>query len=158
METILERALRFINDDYSSSSQALLDVNKANLLHINRIKLMACGVFKILNERHLYICKILLILKCPIMISEARNKVILPRVNTTRFGLRYVLYEAARVWNTLPNEIRSTENYRTARAVNFLMLILNAFFFTTFGPFVTKCAMQCDMIMCAFRVGGGSIL
>ncbi len=35
----------------------------------------------------------------------------LPRVNTTKFGLKSFTYEAARVWNSLPNEFRKAELY-----------------------------------------------
>ena len=45
-----ERALKFMNDNYSSSLQSLLDVNKAIPLHINRIRLLAYEVFTILNK------------------------------------------------------------------------------------------------------------
>ena len=34
-----------------------------------------------------------------------------PRVNTTRYGLRSFRSEAARVWNSLPNELRVAESY-----------------------------------------------
>ena len=34
-----------------------------------------------------------------------------PRVNTTRYGLRSFNSEVARVWNSLPNELRVAESY-----------------------------------------------
>ncbi|KAJ8311923.1 hypothetical protein KUTeg_010530 [Tegillarca granosa] len=40
------------------------------------------------------------------------NKVDMPEVNTTRYGLGSFRYEAARLWSSLPNDIRLAESYR----------------------------------------------
>ena len=50
METIQERALRFVYDDFKSTYEELL--NKANIpyLHIKRIRTMAVETFRILND------------------------------------------------------------------------------------------------------------
>ena len=34
----------------------------------------------------------------------------IPRVNQTTFGLKSIKYEGARLWNHLPNAIKSAEN------------------------------------------------
>ena len=38
-----------------------------------------------------------------------------PWVNTTRYGLKSFRYEATRIWNSLPNEIRKAESYKLSR-------------------------------------------
>ena len=50
MEKIQERALRFIHNDFQSSSEVLLSLTGTVPLHIKRMKSMACEVFKILND------------------------------------------------------------------------------------------------------------
>ena len=50
LEKVQERALRFINNDYSSSLKKLLCKTKIEPLHVERLKLMACEVFKIVNK------------------------------------------------------------------------------------------------------------
>ena len=35
---------------------------------------------------------------------------IVPKVNQTRYGLKSIQYEGAKIWNHLPNSIKSTEN------------------------------------------------
>ena len=50
LEKVQERALRFINNDYSSSLKKLLSQTKTEPLHVKRLKLMACEVFKIVNK------------------------------------------------------------------------------------------------------------
>ncbi|KAJ8311931.1 hypothetical protein KUTeg_010538 [Tegillarca granosa] len=44
--------------------------------------------------------------------SRNGNKVDMPQVNTTRYGLGSFRYEAARLWSSLPNDIRLAESYR----------------------------------------------
>ena len=50
MEKILERALRFIHNDFQSSSEELLSITGTVSLHIKRMKFMACEVCKIVND------------------------------------------------------------------------------------------------------------
>ena len=50
MEKIQERALRFIHNDFQSSSEVLLSLTGTVPLHIKRMKSMACEVFKIVND------------------------------------------------------------------------------------------------------------
>jgi hypothetical protein len=35
-----------------------------------------------------------------------QDKAVLPRVRTTRYGLNYFRYNAAQIWNELPNHFR----------------------------------------------------
>ena len=39
-----------------------------------------------------------------------------PRVNTTRYGLKSFRYEATRIWNNLSNEIRKADSYKAFHA------------------------------------------
>ena len=45
------------------------------------------------------------------------KKLVLPQVNTTRYGLKSTIYVASKEWNTLPDEIRNIvlwKNFKTA--------------------------------------------
>ena len=45
------------------------------------------------------------------------NKLVLPRVNTTRYGLKSTIYVASKEWNPLPDEIRNIavwKDFKTA--------------------------------------------
>ena len=45
------------------------------------------------------------------------KKLVLPRVNTTRYGLKSTIYVASKEWNALPDEIRNIvlwKNFKTA--------------------------------------------
>ena len=50
MEKIQERTLKSINDDFESPLKDLLTSNNRTFLHINRMKIMAQEVFKILHN------------------------------------------------------------------------------------------------------------
>ena len=50
MEKVQERALRFINNDFTSSLQDLLSSTSTVPLHVRRMKQMAPEVFKIVND------------------------------------------------------------------------------------------------------------
>ena len=36
----------------------------------------------------------------------------LPKVNTTKYGIKSVRYEGANLWNKLPNEYRKADSYK----------------------------------------------
>ena len=37
----------------------------------------------------------------------------LPRVNSTKYGMKLWRYQAARLWNTIPNNLRNIDGYRS---------------------------------------------
>ena len=111
MEKIQERALRFICDDFESPLQDLLQKNGVLPLHISRMKLMAREVFKIVNNIATSYLHDLISLKPSTYDFRSERQAQLPRVNSTRYGLRSFRYEAVRIWNSLPNEVRLAESY-----------------------------------------------
>ena len=50
LEKVQERALRFIYNDLTSSFSELLKLTNTQPLHVRRLKLMACEVYKIVND------------------------------------------------------------------------------------------------------------
>ena len=37
----------------------------------------------------------------------------LPKVNSTKYGIKSWRYQAARLWNTIPNNLRNIDTYRS---------------------------------------------
>lgn len=111
LEKIQERALRFINDDYSSSLRDLLTSTNTLPLHVRRLKQMACEVFKIVNGMSPHFIRDLISLKSSNYNFRSNKTADIPRVNTTRYGLRSFRSEAPRIWNCLSNELREAESY-----------------------------------------------
>ena len=103
MEKIQERALRFICDDFESHLQDLLQKNGVSLLHISRMKLMAKEVFKIVNNIAPSYLHDLISVKPSNYDFASEEQAQMPRVNSTRYGLKSFRYEAFQIWNSLPN-------------------------------------------------------
>ena len=111
IEKIQERALRFIADDYTSDFKTILNTCSTKLLHIDRMKSMACEVFKILYKSSPEYILDIINFKHVSYNFRNEKQVQIPQVRTTRYGLKSFSYEAARVWNSLPNNIRASESY-----------------------------------------------
>ena len=111
MEKLQYRALHLVYNDFSSSYEALLE--KANMLtlHISRIRLIAIETFKILHKLSPVYLHDLVSYKEPSYSFKYDNLVDLPRVRTTRHGKSTFCYEAAGLWNSLPNELRKVEDF-----------------------------------------------
>ena len=111
LEKVQERALRFINNDHTSSLNDLLKSTNTQPLHVCRIKQMACEVFKIINKMSPEYINDLVEIKTSTYNFRAEKQIEISRVNKTRYGLRSFRSEAARVWNRLPNELQVAESY-----------------------------------------------
>ena len=111
IEKIQERALRFINNDFTSSLQSLLTSTNTLPLHVRRMKQMASEVYKIVNDIAPDYIKDLVKIKKSNYNFRRENQASLPAVKSTRYGLRSFRYEAARIWNCLPNDVRLAESF-----------------------------------------------
>ena len=72
---------------------------------------MACEVFKIVNNMAPDYINDLVKMKTSSYDFREERKADVPRDNTTRYGLRSFRSEVARLWNSLPNEVRLVELY-----------------------------------------------
>ena len=72
---------------------------------------MACEVFKIVNKLSPEYINDLVKIKPSTYNFRAEKQTEIPSVNITRCGLTSFRSEAARVWNSLPNELRVAESY-----------------------------------------------
>ena len=105
------RVLRFIYNDFQSSTEALLSLSDTSPLHIKRMKLMDCEAYKIINELSPTYIRDLINVKVSQYNFRNEHQASLPQVNSTRYGLKSFRYEAARIWNSLPNNIRTAESF-----------------------------------------------
>ena len=111
LERIQERALRFISNDNTSPLSTLYTTTNTQPLHIRPLKQMACEVFKIVNNMSPGNISDQVKIKTSVNDFRDQKKADVPRVNSTRYGLRSLRSEATRVWNSLPNEVRLAESY-----------------------------------------------
>ena len=106
MEKIQERALRFIYDDMKKSSfENLLEKSKLPSLKIRRLKTIAVETFKIIHKSSPSYLHDLINIKLQNYNFRSRETAVL-RIRTIRYGLKSFRYNAAQIWNELPNHCR----------------------------------------------------
>ena len=110
MEKIQERALRFINNDSTSPLKTLLVMSNTSPLHVRRIKTIASEVYKIVNNLSPSYIQDLVQVKVSNYDFRNKHTAVVPRVRTTRYGTRSFRFEAARIWNSVTDEIRFAES------------------------------------------------
>ena len=106
IEKIQERALRFIYDDFQNSYEFLLEKSKLPSLKTCRMCTIALETFKIINKKSPLFIQDLVIIKNNSYNFRYTNTAEVPRPRTSNYGKRSFRYEAAQVWNSLPNEAR----------------------------------------------------
>ena len=110
LEKIQERALRFIIDDYISTDENLLINTGETSVRMGQLQKLCIEIHKTLsniNPRH----KHELFQRSSSNYSKRRpNELKVPRVNQTTYGSRSIRSEWARLWNRLPEDIKSAEN------------------------------------------------
>ena len=111
MEKIQERALRFINNDFTSSLKNPLVMSNTSSLHVRRMKTISSEVYKIVNNLSPSYIQDLVQVKVSNYDFRNEHTAVVPKVRTTRYGTRSFRFEAARIWNSLPNEIGLVESY-----------------------------------------------
>ena len=106
MEKIQERYLRFIYEDYNSSYENMLEKSKLPSLKIRRLKTIAIETFKIIHKNSPSYLHDLINIKLQNYNFRSQETAVLPRVRTTRYGLKSFRYNAAQIWNELPNHCK----------------------------------------------------
>ena len=78
-------------------------------LHISRLRCIAAGAYKCIYNLSPDYIRDLLELKQSSYNFRYENTAKVPKVRTTAYGKKSFRFEAARVWNSLPNEMRTAE-------------------------------------------------
>ena len=89
-----------------------LFLKESTCLHYMLVRLIATESFKILHKMTPVYLQDLLSYKNSAYSFRYDNLVDVPRVRTTKYGKSTFRYEAAGVWNSLPNELRKVEDFR----------------------------------------------
>ena len=95
----------------------LLKTANTENLHVKRIKEMACEVFKIVNNIAPSCIQNLFVLKCSQYSMRKDKTAIVPKANTSKYGLKSFVHYGPRTWNSLPNEMRKIVNYGEFRSL-----------------------------------------
>lgn len=112
LEKLQHRGLKIVFNDYSSSYSDLL--NRVNLptLHLGRLRTIAIETFKCMKDISPAYIRNLVNVKTSSYYFRYENTLQVPSVRTVTYGQRSFRFEAARVWNNLPNELRKVTHFR----------------------------------------------
>ena len=110
IERIQERALRFINNDYHLDYLTLLSKSKHVTMEVKRMRFLCTEIYKTLNGLNPNYMNQIFVKSSSRYSSRRPQDLMAPRVNQTKFGLKSIQYEGAKLWNHLPNSIKSAEN------------------------------------------------
>ena len=114
LEKLNEHELCFVYQDKISTYETLVVKNGCSTLANQRLANMLNTVFGAIKNGNV-----------PTSISElltTRNSnynlrgdaiLKLPKVNSTKYGIKSWRYQAARLWNTIPNNLRNIDRYRS---------------------------------------------
>ena len=89
-------------------------MNKVKLptLHMSRLRYIATVTYKYINNMTTEYLKDLVEIKQSNYYFRYENTVKIPTVRTVTYGQRSFRFESARVWNSLPNELRAEISFR----------------------------------------------
>lgn len=111
LEKLQYRALRIVYHDYTSTYQELLNRVQLPTLHMNRLRSIATEKLKCINNMSPVYLRDLVEIKQSQYTFRYENTVKIPTVRTVTYGQRSFRFESARVWNSLPNDIRKAESF-----------------------------------------------
>ena len=117
LEKIHFRALKFIFQDFNSSYETLLNRAGTTTLHLFRLRNLATQTFKIIyGDSPLYL-QTFVSKKKSTYNFRYTNLLDLPRARSTRFGINSFRYQAAKLWNALPEEAKKKKtDFNTFKA------------------------------------------
>ena len=108
---IHERALRIAYNDYTSTFNMLLEKDGSLMIHEKNTHALAFEIFKTRNNLNPTFMKNIF---CPILHNyNTRNeRIAYPIPRTVTYGLESFGYKANEIWNSLPKDIKSTNNIK----------------------------------------------
>ena len=109
MEKLQRRALRIVLNDYISSYKTLLDKAHVSSLYLSRIKAIAIETFKCINKINPKFLHNLFSINNTGYELRDNQKIQPPKVDSTTYGLHSFRYEASKIWNTVPYDIKHTD-------------------------------------------------
>ena len=110
LEKLQERALRFVYNDKTSSYDDMLTRSNMLSLSVFRLRFMAIEVYKCVKQNNAQYLNELFVGKPPTYHLRDTDLLKQPRFKTYRFGYRSFAYYGAKLWNSLPIELKSSVN------------------------------------------------
>ena len=113
IESLHKRALRFLLNDYVSSYEQLLEKSGKCHMNIRRLRFLCIEMYKTLNNLNPSFMKKIFEKRDENRVTRDRYKLNLniPRKNQVTFGTKSLKFYRAKIWNALPVNIKTGENF-----------------------------------------------
>ena len=108
IEKIQERALRFITDDYETPYEMLM--RNTETMRVRQMQSLCVEIYKTLSDLNPKYMRELFERNSSSYSTRRPNDLKIPGVNQTSYGSRSIRFEEAKLWNHLPDNIKSSEN------------------------------------------------
>ena len=110
LEKLQERALRFIYSDRESSYDNLLSRGNLLTLSMYRLRFLAIEVYKCVENKNPQYLNALFIKKNSHYELRDTDLIFQDRFNTMKYGYRSFTYYGAKLWNSLPSDIKKSQS------------------------------------------------
>jgi hypothetical protein len=117
LEKVNYRALRFVFQNFNSSYEELLGKMKTCTLEVQRLRMVAMETFKILNGIGPVYLNDFIIEKQSVYAFRYNKILEVPRTRTVRYGTNSFSSLAAKVWNSLPDHLRTATSFDTFKSM-----------------------------------------
>ena len=117
IEKLQERALRFLYNDHTSSYDELLSKSNKCTMLVARQRILCIEIFKTVKQLNPPFMQNIFILRSSHHSLRNSNNLAHFRPNQTTFGSHSLSSIGPQIWNGLPNEIKSTENLKSFKAL-----------------------------------------
>ena len=117
IEKIQERVLRFLQDDYVSDHLTLLKASGSVSMEIRHMRHLCIEIYKTLNNLNPGYMKDIFQVQQSADSTRRPYNIKMPRVNQTTFGTRSIRYQGAKIWNHLPNSLKSAETLKIFKSL-----------------------------------------
>ena len=126
LEKLQYRGLKIVYNCYESSYEELLTTANLPTLHLGRLRTIALETYKCINNTAPKYIRDLVNLKQSSYSFRYENTPQIPTVRTVAYGQKSFRFEAPRVWNSLPNELRKVSAFKDFERLASLGLAQNA--------------------------------
>ena len=79
-------------------------------MEVKRMRFLCTEIYKILNVLNPNYMNEISVKSSFLYSSRRPQDLMVPRVNQTKFSFKSIQYEGAKLWNDIPNSIKSAEN------------------------------------------------
>ena len=110
--------MRAVYSDFESSLEALISRNKSVTIHVQNLRTLMIEVFKSLNCLNSEMLWEMFVPKQCQYNMRSGSCLILPRTNSTKFGVRSLSFRGSTTWNSLPVSLKCADSIQTFKTRN----------------------------------------